>query len=220
MWLILVGLVLFAPVLTKAASLIWTTNSNDIEVSLGAAADTTIGASFSDGTTANIGLICLDCGSNVLFFDKGEGQATIRFSSQTTDKPGKVTINFSAYNELDKNESITGSINFIIKTVNDTISGASPTTLLNGLEDDVQSLNKLGTTNVNKLIGRVIKTIMSVLGSVAFVLFVYGGVLWMTAAGNAERAGEGRKILTWTALGLVVILGSYGLVDFVFQAFQ
>jgi len=92
--------------------------------------------------------------------------------------------------------------------------------LFAGLEGSIKELNQLGTTDANKMIGRIIKAIMGIMGTVALLLFVYGGILWMTAAGNSERAGEARKILIWTSLGLIIILGSYGIVDFVFQAFN
>jgi len=92
--------------------------------------------------------------------------------------------------------------------------------LFAGLEGSIKELNQLGTTDANKMIGRIIKAIMGVMGTVALLMFVYGGILLMTAAGNSERAGEARKILIWTSMGLIVILGSYGLVDFIFQAFN
>ncbi|KKQ27547.1 MAG: hypothetical protein US42_C0008G0058 [Candidatus Magasanikbacteria bacterium GW2011_GWC2_37_14] len=89
-----------------------------------------------------------------------------------------------------------------------------------GLEGKIKDLNQIGTTDANKMIGRIIKAIMGLMGTVSLILFVYGGVLWMTAAGNSERAGEARKILIWTSLGMMVILGSYGIVDFIFKAFE
>lgn len=70
------------------------------------------------------------------------------------------------------------------------------------------------------LIGRVIKTVMQVLGSIAFIIFIYGGVVWMTARGNAQRVERAINIILWAALGVVVILSSYALVDFVFEAFR
>jgi len=80
------------------------------------------------------------------------------------------------------------------------------------------SLNPLGLTNAADLMGRVVKIGMSIIGSIAFVLFIYGGILWMTASGNSERETKARHILIWGSLGLVVILASYALVKFVFES--
>ena len=41
--------------------------------------------------------------------------------------------------------------------------------------------------NVNILIGRVINAALGVVGSLALLMFVYGGFTWMLAAGNNER---------------------------------
>lgn len=85
---------------------------------------------------------------------------------------------------------------------------------------DASNLNKLGTTDVSALVGRLIKTGLGVIGSIALVMFLYGGILWMTSAGNAEGTKKAMDIILWAALGVIVILGSYGLVDFVLQTFQ
>ncbi|OGB81033.1 MAG: hypothetical protein A2535_09020 [Burkholderiales bacterium RIFOXYD2_FULL_59_8] len=61
---------------------------------------------------------------------------------------------------------------------------------------------------------------MGVMGSIALAMFIYGGVLWMIAAGNAERSKKGMQIIVWSALGVMVILASYVIVSFVFEAFK
>lgn len=80
--------------------------------------------------------------------------------------------------------------------------------------------NKIGTTNVSTYIGRIINGLMGIMGSLALVMFVYGGVLWMTSAGESERAEKARSIVVWSVLGLAVIFASYALVNFVFEAFK
>jgi len=62
------------------------------------------------------------------------------------------------------------------------------------------------------LIGRVINSILGVVGSLALLMFVYGGLTWMTSSGNSEKVKKGRDILIWSAIGLVIIFASYGLV--------
>ena len=64
-------------------------------------------------------------------------------------------------------------------------------------------------------IGGVIRAILGIVGSLALALFIYGGFLWMTAAGNAEQVAKGKNTLIWATLGLIVIFSSYALVRFV-----
>jgi hypothetical protein len=66
------------------------------------------------------------------------------------------------------------------------------------------------------LIGKIIKAVLGVVGSIALVMFIYGGFMWMTAAGNQERVTKGKEILIWATIGLIVIFTSYALVSFIF----
>ena len=67
----------------------------------------------------------------------------------------------------------------------------------------------------NTLIGKVIQAVLGVVGSLALVMFIYGGLVWMTAAGSNEKVQKGKDILIWTTVGLVIIFTSYALVRFV-----
>lgn len=76
--------------------------------------------------------------------------------------------------------------------------------------------NPLGNINSPQLlIGRIITSVMGVVGSLALLMFIYGGLTWMTSSGSAEKVKKGRDIILWSAVGLVVIFMSYALVRFV-----
>jgi hypothetical protein len=67
------------------------------------------------------------------------------------------------------------------------------------------------------LIGKVIVAALGVVGSLALLMFIYGGFIWMTAAGNQEMVTRGRNVLIWATIGLIIIFSSYAIVKFVFQ---
>jgi hypothetical protein len=67
-----------------------------------------------------------------------------------------------------------------------------------------------------KLIGKIINAILGIVGSLALVMFIYGGFTWMLAAGNQEKVQKGKDILIWATIGLIVIFSAYALVKFVF----
>lgn len=84
-----------------------------------------------------------------------------------------------------------------------------------------QTLNPLGmTTSVQGLIGKMIKAVLGILGTIAFALFIYAGLLWMSSAGNSDRIEKAQSILVWASLGIVMIFSSYAIVSFVFEAFK
>lgn len=84
-----------------------------------------------------------------------------------------------------------------------------------GLEQVGQGSGFTGTTDVRITIARIIRIALGFLGTVAFLLCLYAGFLWMTAGGNDERIGEAKKILLNAAIGVIIIASAYGLTTFI-----
>lgn len=79
--------------------------------------------------------------------------------------------------------------------------------------------NPLGNINtVQKLVGQVISTVLGILGSIALLMFIYGGLVWLTSGGNEKQVTKGRDVLLWATVGLVIIFSSYIILRFVFFA--
>ena len=76
--------------------------------------------------------------------------------------------------------------------------------------------NPLGTKDVSTLIGRIIKGALGVVGSLALLMFIYGGLIWMTSGGNEEKIKKGKGILIWAIFGIVIIFTSYSILNMVF----
>jgi len=80
----------------------------------------------------------------------------------------------------------------------------------------------IATLNIGKakkpadIIGKAIKLVMGIVGAIALVMFVYAGGLWMVAGGNAQQTTKALKTMVWSAIGLIVILSSYSIVNFIF----
>ena len=75
-----------------------------------------------------------------------------------------------------------------------------------------------GATSPEALIGVIVKGVLGVVGAVALLMFIWGGFLWLTAAGSPERVKKGQQTIIWATLGLGVIFTSYALVRFVLQS--
>lgn len=71
--------------------------------------------------------------------------------------------------------------------------------------------NPLSVSSPQALIGKVINAVLGVVGSLALLMFVYGGLIWMTSSGNPEKIKQGRGIIVWAAIGLAIIFSSYAL---------
>ena len=78
----------------------------------------------------------------------------------------------------------------------------------------------LGTgTDVRMVIINIIKVLLTFLGLVAVTIVLYGGYLWMTAAGNEQRIELAKQVLKNGLIGLVIILAAYAIVAFIISYF-
>ena len=75
-----------------------------------------------------------------------------------------------------------------------------------------------GVDNIPLLANRIIIGILGIVGAIALLAFIWGGLLWMTSAGNSERVEKGKQTLIYATLGLLVIFISYTVINFVFNA--
>ncbi len=80
--------------------------------------------------------------------------------------------------------------------------------------------NPLGDVNsIQALIGKIISAVLGIVGSLALLMFVYGGIVWMTAGGAEKRVEEGKGIIRNSVIGLVIIFLSYTLVNVLIDSF-
>jgi len=73
----------------------------------------------------------------------------------------------------------------------------------------------LGTQDIRVIIARVIQVALSLLGIILVVLIIYGGFLYMTAGGNEEQITKAKGYLRNAVIGLVIILASVAIAQFV-----
>ncbi len=78
--------------------------------------------------------------------------------------------------------------------------------------------NSLANNDPRTIIGRVINVALGFLGVIAVGIILLGGFKWMTAAGNEEKTAEARKLLGAGVIGLIIILASWGIANFVINS--
>lgn len=88
------------------------------------------------------------------------------------------------------------------------------------LAADLKLTNPLGENDPKKILGQLVASVLGFVGSLALVMFIYGGLTWMLSGGSPDKVKKGRDIFVWATLGLVVIFSSYMIVDFVFKLFE
>lgn len=61
----------------------------------------------------------------------------------------------------------------------------------------------------------IVNYFIGFLGFLATIVFVYSGVLWVTSGGAEERIAKAKKIMTYAALGLIIVILSFSIVQFI-----
>lgn len=74
------------------------------------------------------------------------------------------------------------------------------------------------STDLPTMIGNLIAVLLSVLGIIFVVLVVYAGFLYLTAAGDDDKVKKAKKLLSQGVIGLVIIIASYAIADFVIDS--
>jgi hypothetical protein len=78
-----------------------------------------------------------------------------------------------------------------------------------------------GNANIDifiKLAINIGKVIFSMIGTVAFVMFVYGGFTMILAFGSSEKFKKGQGILVAAVIGMMISFSAYLIVQFILKA--
>ncbi len=69
-----------------------------------------------------------------------------------------------------------------------------------------------GEGSFRVLILNVVNFFLLFLGLIAVIMIIYGGVTYVTAAGNQESIDKAKKIIMYAIVGIIIVLISFALV--------
>lgn len=72
-----------------------------------------------------------------------------------------------------------------------------------------------GVNNVENFIRSVITVLAGIAGLVATGFFVVGGFTYITSSGNPEQLDKAKRTLTWSAIGLAIVIGAWVLANII-----
>lgn len=75
--------------------------------------------------------------------------------------------------------------------------------------------NKDCFCQVTILVGRITQFLLGLLGSLAFLMFVYGGLMWIMSGGSPDRVTKGKNAIIYSIIGIILALGSYAIVNLI-----
>lgn len=63
-------------------------------------------------------------------------------------------------------------------------------------------------------LGKIVGAVLAFLGVIFLVLMIYGGVTWMTAAGNEAQVAKARTLIVAAIIGLLIVLSAYAITSY------
>lgn len=93
---------------------------------------------------------------------------------------------------------------------------ASTTDLWSGVSQNLDDSFK--SKSLSGVISGLINVIMGALGVVVVIIILWGGFIWMTAGGEADKVEKAKKMIYSGIIGLIIILASYAIATFVLTA--
>ena len=70
-----------------------------------------------------------------------------------------------------------------------------------------------GQGSLRQLILTFLNFFLGFLGLISVIMIIYGGILYVTAAGEQEKVDKGKKIIMYAIVGIVIILLAFALVN-------
>ncbi|MDP2684451.1 MAG: hypothetical protein Q8P20_05340 [bacterium] len=109
------------------------------------------------------------------------------------------------------------ALGFFFVFVNDVFADTAPSASKYGLDNVAPTDIKNVNAEPSEVIGKVIGGVLAFVSVIFFLLTIYGGIIWMTARGNEQQTDKALKTILGAAIGLVIVLGSYVIVGFLFK---
>ncbi|MGI6314495.1 MAG: IPT/TIG domain-containing protein [Patescibacteria group bacterium] len=72
----------------------------------------------------------------------------------------------------------------------------------------------LGGDDIRVTVAKIIRAVLGLLGLIAVIVVIYGGFVYLTSGGEEDKIAKGKKILINGVIGLVIILMSFIIVQF------
>lgn len=73
---------------------------------------------------------------------------------------------------------------------------------------------RLGERISPTIIGRAVKTLLGLVGAFALLVFVYAGIVYMTAAGREDAITKAKETMKYAFFGLLIIFFAYAITNY------
>ncbi|MFH1533416.1 MAG: PKD domain-containing protein [Nitrospirota bacterium] len=101
----------------------------------------------------------------------------------------------------------------MFSTGDDSVSFTDYENVSVGLDEEGFAEELTASTDLRDFIITIVNWALTFLGLISVLIIIYGGVLYVTSGGEEEKVQTGKKAITYAAIGILIILGSYAFVN-------
>lgn len=80
--------------------------------------------------------------------------------------------------------------------------------------------NPIKGSDIRTVIGRVITIFTGLSGTLALIMFIYGGVLYLFSQGDDTQVARAQGVFKWSTIGLLLIFTSYAILNQIFSGLE
>lgn len=91
---------------------------------------------------------------------------------------------------------------------------------VSGITTPLKTYSKLGSKDPAYIVFTIVNTSLIFLGMITIVLILVAGFMWLFAGGEEEKIKKAKDILKGSVTGLVIVMASYGLAQYIFTAIR
>lgn len=95
-----------------------------------------------------------------------------------------------------------------------TATEAPPATIQEGID----AANPGGPSDLLTVVKNIVNVILFIVGFVAVVMLIVGGVRYVVSAGNDEAVGKAKNTILYAIIGLVIAILAFAAVNFIITA--
>jgi hypothetical protein len=107
------------------------------------------------------------------------------------------------------------SVNFVAASEPILPVPTGPLPAASACDPKTQNCGNYALNDFIKIAANVAKFIEGIIGSLALLMFVYGGILMIISAGSSEKVTKARGVLVGAVIGLAIFFASYLLIGFI-----
>lgn len=86
---------------------------------------------------------------------------------------------------------------------------------LENFSDDSDNAFFSANQSIPETVTRIISIVIGVIGVILLVMLIYGGVLYATSSGNQDQVDRGKKVLTYSFIGIIIVAISFAITNYV-----